>query len=84
MASLTLNPYDGSLSPALVLQIESAAEGGLPVPVNGGPIAFAMIFNAWGRGELMAGPALASNAKEWLASTPSTLEMMPDEVFARI
>ncbi len=74
-----------SLSPALVSQIESAAEGVLPVPVNGGPIAFAMIFNAWG-----CGPPITNAThqvpmpKEWLSGAPTAPETVPDGVFARI
>jgi hypothetical protein len=76
---------NGSLPAPMVAQIEAAAEAVPPVRVQGGPIAFAVLIDAWG-----GGPAITDAThpvpipQAWLSSTPSAPEIVPDGIFARI
>ncbi|OYV40033.1 MAG: hypothetical protein B7Z81_02540 [Acidocella sp. 20-61-6] len=76
--------HGDALSPALVTQIKAAAADVPAIPVRGGPIAFAILFNAWG-----GGPPVTDSAHPipippaWLAGSTGK-EQVPDGVFARI
>jgi hypothetical protein len=74
----------GGLSPALAAQIQSAALAVPPVVVQNGPIAFAIIFNAWGGGAPITDQTHpVPLPTEWTAGATGP-ELLPDGVFARI
>jgi hypothetical protein len=68
----------------LAAQIQSAAQAVPPPVVQNGPVAFAMIFNAWGGGAPIADarhPVPMPQA--WTQGAPGP-ELVPDGVFTRI
>ncbi len=74
----------GAVSPTLAAQIQSAAQAVPPPVVQNGPVAFAMIFNAWGGGAPIADarhPVPMPQA--WTQGAPGP-ELVPDGVFTRI
>lgn len=74
----------GSLPAALAAQIQSAVQAIPPVAVQGGPIAFAVVFNAWGGGAAITDPQHpVPMPPEWTKGAAGP-ELVPDGVFARI
>jgi hypothetical protein len=74
----------GALPPPLIDHIETAIDALSPVPVQNGPVAFAIRFNAWNGGPPITDathPAPIPAA--WLAGATGP-ETVPDGVFARI
>jgi hypothetical protein len=74
----------GSISAALEAQIQSTAQAVPSVAVQGGPIAFAIIFNVWGGGAPITDQQHpVPIPMEWSAGASGS-ELVPDGVFARI
>jgi hypothetical protein len=76
--------HPGALPDALAATIESTIDALPPVPVQNGPVAFAIRFDAWGGGAPItdaAHPAPVPDAWLKVATGPETV---PDGVFARI
>jgi hypothetical protein len=71
-----------SLPAALVSQIKAEAETVLPVSVQRGPVAFAVLFEAWGGGQPITDAAHPVPIPlEWRAAAP---EMLPDRPLSRV
>jgi hypothetical protein len=71
-----------SIPAALVSQIKAEAEAVLPVSVQRGPVAFAILFDAWGGGQPVTDAAHPIPVPpEWRGSVP---EMLPDGPLSRV
>jgi OmpA family len=74
----------GSLPAALAAQLQTAAQAVPPMAVQNGPIAFALVFNAWGGGApITDAQHPAPMPPEWRTGAPGPV-LVPDGVFARI
>lgn len=72
------------MSAALIEKIETVAEAVPAVPVQGGPIAFAIIFNVWGGGvPVTDAKHPVPMPRQWFQGAVGNFEV-PDGVFARI
>jgi hypothetical protein len=76
---------DGSLPAPLIAQIQAAADAVAPVRAQNGPIAFAIMIDAWGGGAPITDAAHpVPMPQAWQNSAPTAPELVPDGIFARI
>jgi hypothetical protein len=73
----------GAFSDDFTAQLQAAAQAVPPLPVQNGPVALALIFNAWGGGPPLPSGTNPPTPKEWMAGAKGA-EAVPDGVFARI
>ncbi len=73
----------GAFSDDFTAQLQAAAQAVPPLPVQNGPVALAIIFNAWGGGPPLPSGTNPPTPKEWMAGAKGA-EAVPDGVFARI
>ncbi|SIQ29108.1 MULTISPECIES: hypothetical protein [Acidiphilium] len=73
------------IPPALIERIKAVAEAVPPLKIQGGPIAFAIIFNVWGGGvPITDAKHPVPFPKQWYHGAPKGDFEVPDGVFARI
>jgi len=74
---------DGAFPDDVAARLQAAAEAVPPLPVQNGPVALAIIFNAWGGGPPLSSGTNPPTPKQWTAGAKGA-ESVPDGVFARI